>query len=164
MKTILALFGLFFLCTALPAATWNVILIDSYGNGWNGATLTVMVNGTAVLNNITLASGSEQSYTLAIFHGDKITTTYVAGIYPGEPEYSFANEVGVMVLSNGAGPTVVPTSITDPFMAAVLTPDLYQIGAGTLTGFLPIIPYFGYSYSQSIYRRSDLPRTWKATA
>ncbi|MGC9362639.1 MAG: hypothetical protein ACP5F3_06910, partial [Candidatus Syntrophosphaera sp.] len=41
----------------------------------------------------------------------------------------------------------------------VLTPYPYQVGSGTNTGQLPVYPYYTYTYSQSIYLRSELPAT-----
>lgn len=160
MKALSCLLFLFLACAALPAATWNVSLYDTYGDGWNGATLTVMVNGSVILNAITLSSGyGPATYNFNVLHGDRITTTYVQGDWAGEPEYQFVNEAATVVLVNGAGGTVVPSSITDPFMAAVLTPENHQIGFGASsgTGHLPIYPWYGYSYTQSLYLRSELP-------
>lgn len=38
--------------------THTIILTDTYGDGWNGGTVSVSVGGVVVLNNITLASGA----------------------------------------------------------------------------------------------------------
>ncbi|MBW6513243.1 MAG: hypothetical protein K0B87_00585 [Candidatus Syntrophosphaera sp.] len=90
----------------------------------------MLVNGTAVLSNITLPSGTGPTYhPFTVNHGDQITTVYTAGSYAYENTYSFQNEAGVTVLTNGAG-GLEPTSIVDPFMAAVLTPNIYLIGSG----------------------------------
>ena len=37
---------------------YRVDLYDSFGDGWNGCSIDVLVDGAVVLDNITLASGS----------------------------------------------------------------------------------------------------------
>lgn len=57
----------------------TISLFDSYGDGWNGATVTVRVNGVAVLTNITLASGSgPANFTFSASTGDAIQVVVTA--------------------------------------------------------------------------------------
>jgi hypothetical protein len=158
MKTLSFIILLLFVFTFLSAATWNVVLTDLM-YGWEGGSLDVKVNGVNVLTNITLPSGTGPLFfPFTVHHGDRITTIYTPGSFSYENCYSFQNQAGVTVLTNGAG-TTVPTSIIDPFMAAVLNSYLYQIGYGANTGLLPVYPYYTYTYSQSLYLSSELPTT-----
>lgn len=72
--------------TSAPSCTHTIALTDTYGDGWNGGTITVTVNGTAVLSNITLASGSgPQNFTFSAATGDNINITRTAdGTFPAE--------------------------------------------------------------------------------
>ena len=54
-----AVFSLFSVYATNAQCTYQIELGDpGYGDGWNGGKVTVFVNGTAVLTDITLASGS----------------------------------------------------------------------------------------------------------
>jgi hypothetical protein len=138
--------------------TWQVGLVDTGGNGWQGAQLTVMVNGNPVLSNLTLANGFGPEYhSFYVKHGDQITTLYTPGQYSVQNGYGFLNQDGTIVLENGSEPTVAPTSISKPFLAEVLEMESYTIGDGTTPSILPVQPNWGFSYSQCIYLRSEFP-------
>ncbi|MBV5337097.1 MAG: hypothetical protein J0653_03740, partial [Deltaproteobacteria bacterium] len=70
----------------------EIELRDSFGDGWNGGVISVFVNGTAVLNNITLASGSGPSYfSFPVNGGDLITTDFVPGSWASECNYKLVD-------------------------------------------------------------------------
>ena len=75
---------------ALPQAfaqcTHSIDLTDTFGDGWNGGTVTVNVNGSPVLTNITLASGfGPQTFNFSANTGDVITVIETAaGSWPSE--------------------------------------------------------------------------------
>ena len=78
---------------------YSVALYDSWGDGWNGCKIDVLVDGVIRLNDITLASG----YGPAVFSfpantGAVITTTFTSGSYPCEPYYYVYNSDGAQVL------------------------------------------------------------------
>ena len=86
------------------ALDYTVELVDSYGDGWNGGSLTVSVNGTPVLTGITLASGGgPEVHNFTCAGGDAITTAYTAGGWSYENEYQIKNEVGTVVAQDGQG-------------------------------------------------------------
>jgi len=67
----------------------TVTLRDSYGDGWNGGSLNVMVNGAFVLTNLTISSGAgPESHTFTAKDGDAITVDYFAGSYSWENYFS----------------------------------------------------------------------------
>ena len=97
---------------ATAACTHTVKLYDSFGDGWNGCTLTVYVNGTAVLTNITLSSGSgPATYTFQANTNDVITTTFSAASYPSECYYYIYDVNDAQIAADGLGYTV-PTGIS----------------------------------------------------
>jgi len=83
---ILTLLSVLFTIATHGQCTHTIRLTDTYGDGWNGGTVTVTVNGTPVLTNITLAAGfgpENHAFTASI--GDVINVVRTAaGSYPGE--------------------------------------------------------------------------------
>ena len=91
---------------------YQVAMYDSYGDGWNGGTLTLYVDGTIVLNAVTLSSGSGPQYlTFSVYTGAEITSTFVCGGWCYECSYEIINSDGTVVYTDGAGganPTGIP--------------------------------------------------------
>ncbi len=81
----------------------SVELVDSYGDGWNGGTLTVSVNGTAVLTDITLTSGSGPAiFYFAASTGDDIDADYTPnGYFAYENEYTVKDGGGSIIGQSG---------------------------------------------------------------
>ncbi len=84
-----------------PAGCIHTIsLTDTYGDGWNGGNVTVTVNGSPELSNITLASGSGPvNYTFYASTGDVINVTRTA-------DGSFPSEMRIQV--SGVSGTIIP--------------------------------------------------------
>jgi hypothetical protein len=95
---------LMMLATFAFTLDYTVELVDSYGDGWNGGLLDVLVNGVVILDDITVASGAGpeiSSFTVA--GGDEITTVYTAGNWSNENEYQIKDEAGIVVAESGQG-------------------------------------------------------------
>ncbi|MBE9480780.1 MAG: carboxypeptidase regulatory-like domain-containing protein, partial [Bacteroidetes bacterium] len=90
---------------------YEIALYDDFGDGWNGGAVSVYVDGTVVLNNITLASGGGPVYyTFQVTTGAEITTTYSPGGWSYENEYHIIDAMGTIVwIDGGSGST--PTGI-----------------------------------------------------
>ena len=71
--------------------------MDSYGDGWNGASVSLFVNGTAVISNATIDDGSEASVTFDVDDFDYITTTWSPGAFDGECAYAIYDNNGNLV-------------------------------------------------------------------
>jgi hypothetical protein len=84
----------------VKAESFSVICWDSYGDGWNGATMDVFVNGTMVLENIH-CDGTETVYTFDVEEGDMVETEYTSGFWEGENTYAFYDQWGFLVASDG---------------------------------------------------------------
>ncbi len=109
--------AVFTLPNIASACDYQLKMIDSYGDGWNGGKVTVFVNGTAVITDATIATGGGPEYvTFAANTGDLITTDYTAGSYPGENEYYILDATGAEIAAEGAGGT--PGDITTAITAA----------------------------------------------
>lgn len=72
--------------------TYSIALLDTYGDGWNGGSVTVNVGGTNVLVGSTLASGAGPAvFNFNVFQGQAITVNYTAGSWSSENYYRVYN-------------------------------------------------------------------------
>lgn len=83
----------------ISQCTHSIDLTDTWGDGWNGGTVTVSVNGSPVLTNITLASGlGPQTNTFTAATGDVINVTRTAaGSYPEEMRITVYSGAGTII-------------------------------------------------------------------
>ncbi len=93
---------------------FTVNLHDTYGDGWNGNSITISVNGMSVLSAITVASGSDDTYNFSASAGDLIAITYDAsGSWTSENEITIINSSSLVVYQDGMnGDTPTGGSIT----------------------------------------------------
>ena len=97
---------------------YTLKMIDSYGDGWNGNTMDVLVNGTVVIDSIELQDppGDVDDTTFAVNPGDNITTVWNGGgSYGGETSYEILNSDGIVV---GSG---AESDISTPIVASCPT-------------------------------------------
>ena len=76
----------------------NVIfdLADSYGDGWNGASLTVSFNDGTPSQNLTCSGGSS-SFTIEIGNGVHVTLSWTTGSWDSECSFTVKYEDGTMI-------------------------------------------------------------------
>ena len=80
----------------------TVTLRDSYGDGWNGGSITVNVNGVPLLSSLTIAQGAgPESLTFTAKVGDAITVDYSQGSY-GYENYFSVQDGGDNYLTSGS--------------------------------------------------------------
>jgi hypothetical protein len=96
--------------------THTIQLTDTYGDGWNGGAVSVSVNGTVVLTNITLSSGSgPANFTFTASAGQTIRVyNTTAGSYLSERRIRVNNPAGTAVINtvqpvNGTASTLGST-------------------------------------------------------
>ncbi len=82
---------------------YTIELTDTYGDGWNGGSVTVNVNGSPVLEDLTIGGGSSASYSFTVVSNDLIETSYTAGSWSTENEYQILNENNEVVAESGQG-------------------------------------------------------------
>jgi len=82
--------------------TYKIRKMDSWGDGWNGAYINVLVDGVVVLNNITLSGGSSEDQSFSVTEGSVITTVLInGGSFASEISYQLVNQNNVLVGSVG---------------------------------------------------------------
>ncbi len=120
--------------TSRFSCTMQVALYDSYGDGWNGGALDVLVNGVVVLDHITLSSGSGPAYySFDVEGGDNISTVYYPGSWSSENSYDILDSDGNVVYS--AGNVSIPEGVVFgacpvPSYIVSVNPTNGQIAAG----------------------------------
>jgi hypothetical protein len=85
----------------------NVIfnLVDSYGDGWNGNTLTVSFSDGTPSETLTIGSGNSANYTLEIGNGTHVTLTWTTGSYANECSFSVYYEGDLMIYQSSGTPS-----------------------------------------------------------
>lgn len=97
-------------------------LDDTFGDGWNGNTITVTINGTPT--TYTLTTGSNQIINLQIPTGATVTVTFNAiGSWVDEVFYSIVDDTGNSIVSQG--PNLVGGE-TDTFNANCIPDYVYE--------------------------------------
>ncbi|MCB9336339.1 MAG: gliding motility-associated C-terminal domain-containing protein [Flavobacteriales bacterium] len=105
------------------SCTYTLELHDSWGDGWNGATIDIFVNGMPFLSNQTVpdcngttATGCTSVFSIPVSNGDVIVFDYTSGSFNNENTITLLDGDGVEVFSvndpaNGAiGPFTVDCS------------------------------------------------------
>ena len=69
----------------------DLVYGNSYGDGWNGASLDLLINGEVVLDDATV-TGSEETAYFTVDDGDAIETVWTEGNYDNECSYAIYNE------------------------------------------------------------------------
>lgn len=101
--------------SAISQCLYTVTLEDSYGDGWNGNSLDVLVDGIVVLNDITIDDGYSGDVTFSVNSGDQITTSFNAtGTFETETSYTIYDSEGNPV---GTGDWTSSGDITSPIVA-----------------------------------------------
>jgi hypothetical protein len=77
---------------------------DTFGDGWNGATLVVTVNGMTV--GTYSATGFASSVSIPVCNNETIQLSYTAGAFENENSYTLLNSSGATVFTNGPNPTI----------------------------------------------------------
>ena len=100
--------------------TMNLRMYDDYGDGWNGNTMTVTVNGSAVITSATLTGPCcsttgpvDVSFTAST--GDTVRTIWNGGgSYGYEVGYEIISNDGTVLFSENMSSVGVPAGLTTP--------------------------------------------------
>lgn len=85
--------------------TYVLDMNDSFGDGWNGASMSVVVNGVTL--GPYSATGSGTDVNIPVCHGETIVINYLSGgSWPSECSYSLLDPDGNIVFQAGPSPTV----------------------------------------------------------
>lgn len=133
---------------AVSSCDYQLVLDDTFGDGWNGNTITVTIDGTST--DYTLTTGNNEVFSIPIPSGANVTITFNAnGAFVNECQYSVIDEQGNTIIAQGpnlAGVTTdnfvascppdfvfdwsPPGSLNDP---TIIDPTMTVTGPETLT-------------------------------
>ena len=111
--------------------SYTLDMYDAFGDGWNGgASLDLFVNDVLILDDATVAAGSEASASFDVEVGDVITTTWTAGTWDSECYYLIYNDADILVAEAGidSNPELTLTHTVTPTHIAVMFTE-YSEGA-----------------------------------
>lgn len=103
---------------------------DSWGDGWNGGTLTIFEDGINI--GTYQAYGASTSVILSLGNGSNIELSYSAGNFENENTYQLVDPNGVTVFSDGTNPATGIVFTTTP--ACGFTPPI--TGAITMERYI----------------------------
>lgn len=83
---------------------YTLYLYDSFGDGWNGASLTFESGG--ITNTYTISSGSSATYTFTANSNSVVNISYTSGSWESEVSYVLEDEFGNVIYENGPFPPV----------------------------------------------------------
>ena len=79
-------------------------MVDTFGDGWNGASIDVIING--VITNYGMATGSNASYTFTLNDGDSWEIIFISGTFDNEIIYTFTDCNGNQIFTDGPNPVI----------------------------------------------------------
>ncbi|WKN29672.1 hypothetical protein PZB74_11915 [Porifericola rhodea] len=86
-----------------PAQDYTISMADSYGDGWNGAAINVVIDD--VTTSYTLDAGSSGTTVVTVPEGTtSLAFEFVSGDYDSEVTYSITTEKGNTIASGGPAP------------------------------------------------------------
>ena len=142
-------FGSFLpVCTACPPANqcaFTVNMTDSFGDGWNGNTVSFVQNGYTVGTvGGGFTTGSSYTETVMLCDGVPVTVQVgTLGSWTAEVGFTVVNPDGITALTRASGTTFTASTVFGTFTAACSTPscpvtDTLAIAAQTSCGPAPV--------------------------
>jgi hypothetical protein len=83
---------------------YSLVMNDGFGDGWNGGTIRVDIDGETY--GTFNAEGSSSTVTINIPNGSDYELVYAAGLYENENSYTFSGATPTVVFSDGPTPAV----------------------------------------------------------
>ena len=80
----------------------DIIMTDSYADGWDGASISVCIDGNTDYTS-SFTSGGSDSHSFTLSEGQVYNISYAQGNYEAEHSYTVSVD-GVQVLSSGTAP------------------------------------------------------------
>lgn len=107
--------------TAKAQCNYALEMNDSWGDGWNGNTMDVLVNGVVVLDNVTFTgsqgspAGEQFIIQFTVNDGDEITTLWNGGgTFGNETSYRILDALGTSVGSGAQSSISAPIIVACP--------------------------------------------------
>ncbi|MFL2570399.1 MAG: LamG-like jellyroll fold domain-containing protein [Parvicellaceae bacterium] len=136
LKTFSALLALFALVSnANSQCSHTLSMTDSWGDGWNGASVDVYVDGVLVLNDAE-CSGGASTAAFTASDNEEITLNWTCGSYDWEVGWSVLDGNGVVIGSGGNGCYTGNSNDNGGFLASCPAPVACHDGGTSVDGAL----------------------------
>ncbi|WP_221412724.1 hypothetical protein, partial [Fulvivirga lutimaris] len=90
-----------------PSQTFSLAMQDSYGDGWNGGAIAVIVDGVATEYTISSAQGAANDVDVTVPDGaTSVQFEYISGDWDSEVTFSITTEKGNVIAKYGPSPPV----------------------------------------------------------
>ncbi|WP_051941707.1 hypothetical protein [Maribacter forsetii] len=87
------------------AGEYTIDLVDSYGDGWNGASIDVVIDGVA--SSYTIEDGGAGTAAFTVPEGTtEFTLEFVSGAFDSEVTYEIIAPTGETAISDGPSPAI----------------------------------------------------------
>ena len=126
-----------------PTCVYTIELYDSFGDGWNGSFIDVIVNGVATtytLDNIN-DDGSFNAFTFPVFEGLPVVLDYTAGAFQNEVSYILYDSDGFQIFTDGPFPATGEVYNELAFCPACPAIDPNSINITDVTGESVIVTW-----------------------
>ena len=101
-KKYLLIISLFISCFSFSQCIHTFNMFDSWGDGWNGNAVDVLVNGNTVVTGATIANGSIGVENFYANNGDTIElANWATGLFTNEVSWDITDGAGVIIASGG---------------------------------------------------------------
>jgi hypothetical protein len=87
--------------TASETGVYELALLDSYGDGWDGGSVSVYVNGDHAVSGTVIDGSGPEYFEFSVEAGDDIATHYIEGTYSSENYYAILDPGNVTVAEEG---------------------------------------------------------------
>ena len=94
-----------------PSCIHTLNMFDSYGDGWQGNAVDVIIGGETVLSAATFTSGSSATATFDATQGDTIELLWTDGAWSSEVSWEILDGNGTMLVSGDWGDTLIGDGI-----------------------------------------------------
>lgn len=84
-----------------PMCTFNVEMVDAYGDGWNGASLSICKTDGTVVSTATLSTGTTGTL-MVVAPIDTMVCVWVAGSYDAECSFSIKDHFNIPIYTSPA--------------------------------------------------------------
>ena len=93
-------------CDTSSSCYYTIDMQDSYGDGWNGAYLSVMINGVQYPQNFTVNSGYSNEDGFPTYNGDVVDFYFNSGPWDSEISFVIYDPLGLPLGMYGPNPPV----------------------------------------------------------
>ena len=100
-------------CPPFPpeAGEWTIDMTDAFGDGWNGASLTITVDGIEMMFDVSGDEATASTETLTVPTGTQvISVIFNSGAFDGEVGYTITASNGTIVAEKEAYGDAVPVA------------------------------------------------------